>query len=103
MHIQQRNLSQPLPSLLAEPPGASLAIHWLGQAGFVIDLAGRRMVLASLSGSWWGMCAGCGRSLGSSLACRSSLMWAVTTVFALPGGGWSPRAWAGWRRPAPRC
>ena len=35
----------PLPSLLAEPPAASLAIHWLGQAGFVIDLAGRRVVI----------------------------------------------------------
>lgn len=40
-----RATTSPLPALLAEPPAASLAIHWLGQAGFVIDLGGRRVVI----------------------------------------------------------
>jgi len=30
---------------LAEPPGAGLRLHWLGQAGFVIDADGRRIVI----------------------------------------------------------
>ncbi|MEI4472373.1 MBL fold metallo-hydrolase [Frigidibacter sp. MR17.24] len=37
--------SAPLAELLAAPPGAALRIHWLGQAGFVIDGAGRRVVI----------------------------------------------------------
>ena len=40
-----RATTNPLPALLAQPPAAALAIHWLGQAGFVIDVAGRRVVI----------------------------------------------------------
>lgn len=45
MPFMARATTSALPSLLAKPPAASLAIHWLGQAGFVIDLAGRRVVI----------------------------------------------------------
>lgn len=38
-------LAKPLPELLAEPPGEVVRILWLGQAGFVIDGAGKRLVI----------------------------------------------------------
>jgi L-ascorbate metabolism protein UlaG (beta-lactamase superfamily) len=34
-----------LPELLALPPGKPVRLHWLGQAGFVIDGAERRLVI----------------------------------------------------------
>ncbi len=38
-------LSQPLPQFLAAPPGKLLRLYWLGQAGFVVDGGGRRVVI----------------------------------------------------------
>lgn len=38
-------LPAPLPDLLARPPGEEVRLFWLGQAGFVIDGAGRRVVI----------------------------------------------------------
>ncbi|MEI4488870.1 MBL fold metallo-hydrolase [Frigidibacter sp. MR17.14] len=38
-------LTEPLAKRLAAPPGDRVEIHWLGQAGFVLDGAGRRVVI----------------------------------------------------------
>lgn len=38
-------LNRALSEVLSNPPTRDLAIYWLGQAGFVIDLAGRRVVI----------------------------------------------------------
>jgi L-ascorbate metabolism protein UlaG (beta-lactamase superfamily) len=36
---------QPLAAKLAEPPGKGVSLYWLGQAGFVIDAGGKRIVI----------------------------------------------------------
>ena len=38
-------LDTPLAEALAGPPAATFSLAWLGQAGFVIELAGRRLVI----------------------------------------------------------
>lgn len=38
-------LTQPLGDVLARSPGADIAVMWLGQAGFVIDGGGQRVVV----------------------------------------------------------
>jgi L-ascorbate metabolism protein UlaG (beta-lactamase superfamily) len=45
MHFVEHPLPAPLPQLLAEPPGEAVRLLWLGQAGFVIDGGGRRVVI----------------------------------------------------------
>lgn len=45
MHFVEHPLPAPLPQLLAEPPGEAVRLFWLGQAGFVIDGGGRRVVI----------------------------------------------------------
>ena len=35
----------PLAEVLAQEPGGDVRLHWLGQAGFVIDGGGRRVVI----------------------------------------------------------
>lgn len=37
--------AEPLARRLATPPGSAVTLYWLGQAGFVIDGAGRRLVI----------------------------------------------------------
>lgn len=36
---------EPLSDLMAKPPGDGLRFYWLGQAGFVVEAAGRRIVI----------------------------------------------------------
>ena len=43
--VATRPLERRLANVLSDGPGASLEIHWLGQAGFVIDTAGYRLVI----------------------------------------------------------
>ncbi len=43
--VVTRPLERRLANVLSDGPGASLEIHWLGQAGFVIDTAGYRLVI----------------------------------------------------------
>ncbi len=38
-------LREPLADCLKRPPAAGLMVHWLGQAGFVIDIGGLRVVI----------------------------------------------------------
>ncbi|WP_210528811.1 MBL fold metallo-hydrolase [Rubellimicrobium arenae] len=45
MRLSERSLFGPLADLLARPPGEALGIVWLGQAGFVVDGAGLRVVI----------------------------------------------------------
>lgn len=45
MRLVEQPLPAALPRLMAEPPGAALRICWLGQAGFIIEGAGRRLVI----------------------------------------------------------
>lgn len=45
MRLVERPLTRPLAELLAQPPGDSLRLYWLGQAGFVLDGEGRRVVI----------------------------------------------------------
>jgi L-ascorbate metabolism protein UlaG (beta-lactamase superfamily) len=45
MRFGEHPLPVPLPQLLAEPPGEAVRLLWLGQAGFVIDGDGRRVVI----------------------------------------------------------
>lgn len=45
MPFTEQPLTATLPDLLAGPPGERVRILWLGQAGFVIDGAGRRLVI----------------------------------------------------------
>lgn len=45
MSLSEHFLTQPLDDILAAPPGAALRLYWLGQAGWVIDGAGRRLVI----------------------------------------------------------
>jgi L-ascorbate metabolism protein UlaG (beta-lactamase superfamily) len=37
--------AEPLEAQLARPPAEGLSLYWLGQAGFVIDAGGRRLVI----------------------------------------------------------
>ncbi|MBO6638790.1 MAG: MBL fold metallo-hydrolase [Roseitalea sp.] len=45
MPLSETDLSDPLATVLAEPPGDDVQLHWLGQAGFVIDGGRRRVVI----------------------------------------------------------
>lgn len=45
MRLVERHLDNPLPALLRAPPGNDVRLHWLGQAGFVLDGAGNRVVI----------------------------------------------------------
>jgi L-ascorbate metabolism protein UlaG (beta-lactamase superfamily) len=45
MEVAMRPLETRLANVLSHGPGAGLEIHWLGQAGFVIDAAGCRLVI----------------------------------------------------------
>lgn len=45
MRLIEEPLAAPLPRLMAEPPGADLRLYWLGQAGFIIEGAGKRLVI----------------------------------------------------------
>ncbi|WBU61618.1 MBL fold metallo-hydrolase [Paracoccus albus] len=45
MRLSEQPLERPLREVLAQPPGEGLRLFWLGQAGFVIDGAGRRVVI----------------------------------------------------------
>lgn len=52
MRLSEQPLQRPLREILGQPPGEGLRLFWLGQAGFVIDGAGRRVVIdAYLSNS----------------------------------------------------
>ena len=44
-HLQEIAFDGPLSARLADGPSPDLAIYWLGQAGFVLDIAGRRIVI----------------------------------------------------------
>lgn len=43
--LVEKALTETLSDRLKRRPGNELAIHWLGQAGFVIDMAGARLVI----------------------------------------------------------
>jgi L-ascorbate metabolism protein UlaG (beta-lactamase superfamily) len=43
--LAETAFSEPLSEILAEPPGDGLRLYWLGQAGFVVEAAGRRIVI----------------------------------------------------------
>ncbi len=43
--LEEMPLSEPLAARLKARPGDGLQLYWLGQAGFVIDIAGRRVVV----------------------------------------------------------
>lgn len=45
MRLSEQPLQRPLREVLALPPGKELRLFWLGQAGFVIDGGGRRVVI----------------------------------------------------------
>ncbi len=45
MRLAETPLAEPLPALLARPPGCELRLWWLGQAGFVIEGEGHRVVI----------------------------------------------------------
>lgn len=45
MKLVETPLTQPLAQILAQPPGPDLRLFWLGQAGFVIDGGGKRVVI----------------------------------------------------------
>ncbi|MCR9120777.1 MAG: MBL fold metallo-hydrolase [Phyllobacteriaceae bacterium] len=45
MLLSETDLTEPLASVLAEPPGDEVRLYWLGQAGFVIDGGRRRVVI----------------------------------------------------------
>ncbi|MBN9071654.1 MAG: MBL fold metallo-hydrolase [Rhizobiales bacterium] len=45
MRLAETPLAEPLPALLARPPGCESRLWWLGQAGFVIEGGGRRAVI----------------------------------------------------------
>lgn len=43
--VRELPFAEPLAERLASPPGEALVLYWLGQAGFVIDGGGRRLVI----------------------------------------------------------
>lgn len=43
--LRERPFDGPLAERLSAGPGAATAIYWLGQAGFVLDIAGKRLVI----------------------------------------------------------
>ncbi|PZX12202.1 L-ascorbate metabolism protein UlaG (beta-lactamase superfamily) [Palleronia aestuarii] len=45
MRLREVPRRDPLPKVLGAPPGEALCLYWLGQAGFVIDGVGRRVVI----------------------------------------------------------
>jgi L-ascorbate metabolism protein UlaG (beta-lactamase superfamily) len=45
MRLAETALAAPLSARLAEPPGRDLRLWWLGQAGFVVEGEGRRVVI----------------------------------------------------------
>ena len=45
MRLAETPLTAPLSTVVAEPPGKEVRLFWLGQAGFVIDGGGRRVVV----------------------------------------------------------
>lgn len=45
MLLSESSTDGALAQILAEPPGSSVSLYWLGQAGFVIDGGGHRLVI----------------------------------------------------------
>ena len=45
MPLSEHPLPRPLGDILTAPPGTALRLYWLGQAGWVIDGGGRRLVI----------------------------------------------------------
>jgi L-ascorbate metabolism protein UlaG (beta-lactamase superfamily) len=45
MPLSEHPLTRPLGEILAAPPDTALRLYWLGQAGWVIDGGGRRLVI----------------------------------------------------------
>lgn len=45
MKLIDRPCPAPLAEIMAQPPGDALRLYWLGQAGFVIDGSGKRVVI----------------------------------------------------------
>lgn len=45
MRLREEPWGQSLAALMSEPPGEAIRLFWLGQAGFVIEGAGRRIVI----------------------------------------------------------
>ncbi len=45
MRLAERPLEAPLRAVLAAPPGKPVRLFWLGQAGFVVEGGGRRVVI----------------------------------------------------------
>lgn len=43
--LEERHRTGSLAEYLQTPPSAALEIHWLGQAGFIIDIGGKRLVI----------------------------------------------------------
>ncbi|MBB3319996.1 MULTISPECIES: MBL fold metallo-hydrolase [unclassified Rhizobium] len=43
--LEETTFSAPLADYLSKPPAKGLRLYWLGQAGFVIDIDGRRLVI----------------------------------------------------------
>ena len=62
--LVEKALTETLSDRLKRRPGNELAIHWLGQAGFVIDMAGARLVIS-------------GRRMTLALSSAAAPFWAV--------------------------
>ncbi|WAP69742.1 MBL fold metallo-hydrolase [Jiella pelagia] len=45
MRLAEHPLQSPLAEVLAAPPGEAVRLYWLGQAGFVVEGGGRRVVV----------------------------------------------------------
>ena len=63
MRLAEHPLDMPLRDALAPPPGDPVRLYWTGQAGFVVEGGGRRVVIDPYLSDW--------------LACRCDLLHAV--------------------------